>query len=389
MSVLRRPPLRTRRPCVPASKRRPVRVLRAPSTSQSTLRAMKPCLPVVLLMLALAIPAAADATTYGAQVGGPHFLNQSRGVSTGDQVVSSLKALHAAGGRIGRADSDWAGTEPRGPVDGRHRYHWGYDDLIAGEMAKAHLRWEPTLELAPKLGPGAPPERAPAEGREVRHAAAPGQELHFRHVRDRVHAALRRPRIVLGRHTGSCRTYRCTSSKCGTSPTTPTSGVRGSTSTITRRCMRRSAVPCIASTPARAWSPAGWPTTSSMPRLLKAFHHLRIDAVAVHLYSHTPKGTLALARFAIAQMQQFHRGSTPLVVDEYLDLASRHLGVHQTPKREPLRVRGAGRALEAAHRADPAVRVDRPVVGPERRHVREGRGADHPARPLNRPRDGL
>ena len=110
---------------------------------------MNRCLPVVLLMLALAVPAAADATTYGAQVG-VDFLNQSRGVSTAEQVVTSLKALHAAGGRIGRADSDWAGTEPRGPVHGHHRYHWDYDDMIAGEMAKAHLRWEPTLELAPK-----------------------------------------------------------------------------------------------------------------------------------------------------------------------------------------------------------------------------------------------
>jgi polysaccharide biosynthesis protein PslG len=58
-------------------------------------------------------------------------------------------------------------------------------------------------------------------------------------------------------------------------------------------------------------------TKSSLPRLLKAFNHLKVDALGVHLYSHTPKGTLALARFAITQMKEFHRGTTPLVVNEY------------------------------------------------------------------------
>ena len=66
------------------------------------------------------------------------------------QVMSSLKALYAAGGRLGRSDSDWAGAEPRPPVHGHAVFHWGYNDMIVGEMAQAHLTWEPTLEYTPK-----------------------------------------------------------------------------------------------------------------------------------------------------------------------------------------------------------------------------------------------
>src|SRR5262249_28209763 len=94
-------------------------------------------------------PATATATTFGAQVGGG-FIYQAHGWWSATKVVNSLKALYEAGGRVGRGDSNWAGAEPHAPVHGRHIYHWGYNDLIVGEMAQARLRWEPTLEFTPK-----------------------------------------------------------------------------------------------------------------------------------------------------------------------------------------------------------------------------------------------
>jgi hypothetical protein len=277
---------------------------------------MRRCIPVVLLVFALAIPAAAGATTFGAQVG-VDFLNQARGITTSDQVVTSLTALHAAGGRIGRADSDWAATEPRGPIHGRHRYHWGYDDMIAGEMAKAHLRWEPTLELAPKWaqahGPNVvrlkggkfiaplPPDknstfatyatafmkRYGARGSFWKtHRKLPYLPVRFVEVwnePDNVH--FWGPRINLHDYALMYEAVRTAVHRASPSTRVVTGGL--------------------------AW------TQSSMSRMLKAFNHLKIDAVGVHLYSHTPKGTVALARFALAQMKEFDRASTPLVVNEY------------------------------------------------------------------------
>jgi len=110
---------------------------------------MKRCLPLLLSLFALAVPATAGATTFGAEVGSD-FTNQVRGESSQTQVMTNLGSLYKAGGRVGRADSDWAGTEPKAPVRGRHTYDWGYNDLIVSEMASARLRWEPTLAFAPR-----------------------------------------------------------------------------------------------------------------------------------------------------------------------------------------------------------------------------------------------
>ena len=58
-------------------------------------------------------------------------------------------------------------------------------------------------------------------------------------------------------------------------------------------------------------------TQTSLPRLLKAFAGKPLDAVAVHPYAATSNGTIALARYALAEMRSYRRGSTPLVVNEY------------------------------------------------------------------------
>ncbi len=110
---------------------------------------MKRCLRLLVCLLSVALPAAAGATTFGAEVGS-EFTNQVRGESSPTDVMTDLSALFSAGGRVGRADSDWAAAEPKAPVRGHHTYDWTHDDLIVSEMASARLRWEPTLAFAPR-----------------------------------------------------------------------------------------------------------------------------------------------------------------------------------------------------------------------------------------------
>ena len=110
---------------------------------------MKRYLRLFVFLLAVAAPATAGATTFGAEVG-DEFTSQARGESSPTEVVTDLSSLFAAGGRVGRADSDWAATEPNPPVRGHHTYRWGHDDLIVSEMASVRLRWEPTLAFAPR-----------------------------------------------------------------------------------------------------------------------------------------------------------------------------------------------------------------------------------------------
>src|ERR1700742_757740 len=110
---------------------------------------MKRCLLLLLSLSALAIPASASATTFGAEVGSI-FTGQQRGQISQDQATTSLQALYKAGGRVGRADSNWAITEPKAPVRGRATYNWTFDDMIVTDMATAHLKWEPTLAFAPR-----------------------------------------------------------------------------------------------------------------------------------------------------------------------------------------------------------------------------------------------
>ena len=57
---------------------------------------MKRCLSLLLLAFALVVPATANATTFGAQVGGD-FSYQVWGMWSQAQVLQSLNALLAAG----------------------------------------------------------------------------------------------------------------------------------------------------------------------------------------------------------------------------------------------------------------------------------------------------
>jgi hypothetical protein len=277
---------------------------------------MKRCLSFLLLALALAVPATANATTYGAEVGGD-FLNQARGLWTETQVLSSLKALHAAGGRVGRTDSDWAGAEPRPPVHGHHSYRWGYDDMIMGEMAQARLGWEPTLEFTPKWAQQHKPNVLHLKSGRFVTPLPPAKNSNFAAYAT---AFMRR----YGAHGSFWASHRSL-------PYVPVNTVEvwnepdnnhtwgpdvnlqdyaklyEAVRTAIHRVNRHTRVV----TGGLAW------TQSSLPRLLKAFKGKPIDAVAVHPYGATPKATISLARYAVGQMHTYGRGRTPLLVNEY------------------------------------------------------------------------
>jgi hypothetical protein len=221
---------------------------------------MKRCLPLLLSLLAVAVPATAGAATFGAEVGSV-FTNQVRGEWSPTKVMNSLESLYKAGGRVGRADSDWGITEPKAPVGGNHRFDWAYDDLVVSEMASAHLRWEPTLAFAPRWAEG---HRSNvlhlSSGRAIAYLPPAHNARMYEVIRNVVHRAYPHARVLTG---------------------------------------------------GLAW------TESSLPRLLKAFRGKILDAVAIHPYAATPGQTIKVATDALADMRQYGRGGTPVSANEY------------------------------------------------------------------------
>ena len=277
---------------------------------------MKRCLSSILLVLALAAPATATATTFGAEVGSD-LLNGTRGVWSSRHVLRSLSALYAAGGRVGRADSDWAGAERHRPVHGRHRYDWSYDDLIVSEMAQAHLCLEPTLQFAPRWAEAHRPNVLHLSTGRFVVPLPPANNANFAAYAT---AFMRR----YGVHGSFWATHRSL-------PNLPVTTVEvwnepdnthnwgpqinlqdyAKMYEAVRSAVHRVSRHARVMTGGLAW------TQSSLPRLLKAFEGKRLDAVAVHPYAATPQGTIALTRYALAEMRRYGRGATPLVVNEY------------------------------------------------------------------------
>jgi Cellulase (glycosyl hydrolase family 5) len=281
---------------------------------------MKRCLSSVVLVLTLAlaivVPASATAQTFGAEVGSD-FAYQMSNVWSPQQVMASLNALYAAGGRVGRADSGWAGTEPHAPVHGHHTYNWAYDDLVVGEMAQARLRWEPTLEFAPKWAQQHRPNVLHLKSGPFVTPLPPAKNSNF------------------GAYAGAfMKRYGARGSFWASHPTLPYLPVTtvevwnepddshtwgphvnlqdyARMYEVVRSAIHRVNPHAQVMTGGLAW------TESSLPRLLKALKGKPVDAVAIHPYAATPKGTIALARYAIAQMRKYHRGATPLIVNEY------------------------------------------------------------------------
>ena len=273
-------------------------------------------LPIILALLVLAVPAAAHATTYGAEVSS-EFSDQAWGLMSSTQVIGSLKTLHAAGARVGRADSGWAGAEPKAPVRGRHVYNWSYDDTLIGEMAQARLRWMPDLDYAPRWAQGRRSNVVHTASGTFRATLPPADNANFGAY---VTAFMRRygPHGLFWRSNRALPYVPVTTVEVWNEPDNRRNW--GSTINlanyarmyeVVRTAIHRVYRHATVATGGLAWTP------TSLPRMLKAFRHKPLDAVAFHPYASTPKGTLAIARGAIAVMRRYGRGRTPLLANEY------------------------------------------------------------------------
>lgn len=280
---------------------------------------MKRCLSLTLLLLALAIPATASAKpTFGAEVG-IMFTNQTRGIQSPAQVLKSLKSLYKAGGRVGKGDSDWAGTEPSAPKHGRHTYNWSFADLVATEMAQARLRWEPNLQMAPTWARARRPDVLHLQKGKFVVPLPPGP-ANYGNYDAYAKAFMRR----YGYHGSFWKAHKSlkylpvTTVEIWNEPdNTHNWGPQVNLQEYSRMYESvRSAIHSVNRRYRVVTGGLAW-TKSSLPRLLKAFAHKPIDAVGFHPYASTPSGSVALGRYALSQLRSFGRGRTPLIANEF------------------------------------------------------------------------
>ncbi len=292
---------------------------------------MKRCLPLVLSLFALAVPATAGAMTFGAEVN-TDFTGQVRGQWSQTRVIGNLSALYRAGGRVGRADSNWAATEPKAPVHGRHRYDWSYDDLIVSEMASARLRWEPTLAFAPRWAEG--------HRSNVLHTKSGRGIAYLPPASNATFAAYA---TAFMKRYGPHGAFWKANPQLSYAPVTAVevwnepdnlydwgqhinladyARMYEAVRTAVHRVDRRARV----MTGGLAW------TESSLPRLLKAFLGKPMDALAIHPYGATPSQSITVARDALADMRRSGRGGTPVSANEYGWTSIRHTWGSTNPR---------------------------------------------------------
>ncbi len=282
-------------------------------------------------LFALAVPATASATTFGAEVNSD-FTNQARGQWSQTRVTGNLSALYRAGGRLGRADSNWAATEPKAPVRGRHRYVWSYDDLIVSEMASAHLRWEPTLAFAPRWAEG--------HRSNVIHTSTGRWTAFLPPASNATFAAyatafMKRygPHGAFWKANPQLPYVPVTTVEVWNEPDNlfdwgqhinlaDYARMYEAVRTAVHRVDRHGRV----ITGGLAW------TESSLPRLLKAFEGKPMDALAIHPYGATPSQSIRVARDALADMRRFGRGRTPVSANEYGWTSIRHTWGSTNPR---------------------------------------------------------
>ncbi|HEY1569290.1 MAG TPA: hypothetical protein VGF68_19840 [Solirubrobacteraceae bacterium] len=277
---------------------------------------MKRCLLLLLSLSALAIPASASATTFGAEVGSI-FTNQRFGQISQDDATSSLKALYQAGGRVGRADSDWAFTEPKAPVHGHHTYKWAYDDMIVTDMATARLHWEPTLAFAPRWAEVHRSNVLHKQSGKVIAFLPPASNATFAAYAT---AFMKRygPNGAFWKANPALPKVPVSTLEVWNEPDNVNdwgkdinlsdySRMYEAIRTAVHRVDRKARV----MTGGLAW------TESSLPRFLKAFHGKAIDAVAVHPYGKNPAASVKVAKDALADMSRAGRGRVPVIANEY------------------------------------------------------------------------
>jgi len=277
----------------------------------------------LLLLFALSLagsawPAAvAHAVVYGAAVGGD-FAYLARGTWTQEQVHASLSSLHAAGASVARADADWARTEPKGPVGSHYHYDWRYDDRVVGDLAAAHLHWDPTLEYTPKW---AQEHIKPI----VFHDKAGSFTSPLPPANDSVYAAFvgafARRYGVGGSFWRSHRslpqepvmTFEIWNEPDDRWTWGPDVNLQDYAQLYSAayQAIKRADRHSMVITSGLAF------THTSLPRLLKAFIGRPIDGLGVHPYGPDAKATIAVVRWTESQMAAYGRSRTPLIVNEY------------------------------------------------------------------------
>ncbi len=292
---------------------------------------MKRCLPFLLSLFVLAVPATASAITFGAEVG-TDFTNQARGVWSQEKVVSNLSLLYHDGGRVGRADSNWRLTEPKAPVRGRHTYDWSYDDMIVTDMASARLRWEPTLAFAPRWAEVHRSNVLHLKSGRVIAYLPPANNGNFAAYAT---AFMKRygPHGAFWKANPKLPSVPVTSVEVWNEPDnthdwgtdinlSDYAQMYETVRTAVHRVDRQARV----MTGGLAW------TESSLPRMLKAFRGKPIDALAIHPYAATPSASIKVATDALADMRQYGRGTTPVSANEYGWTSIRHTWGSTNPK---------------------------------------------------------
>ena len=293
---------------------------------------MKRCLPLLLCLFTLAVPTAAGATTFGAQVGGV-FTNQLRGKWSQTRVMRSLSALHKAGGRVGRGDSNWGITEPKAPVRGRHRFDWAYDDLVVSEMASARLRWEPTLAFAPRWAEGHRSNVLHLPSGRAIASLPPAHNGSFAYYAS---AFMKRygPHGAFWKANPKIRYVPVTTLEVWNEPDNHYDwGTDINLANYARMYeVVRSSVHHVYPR-ARVMTGGLARPGSSLTPLLKALRGEPIDAVAIHPYGATPSRSITVARDALVDMRQYDRSGTPVSANEYGWTSIRHIWGSTNPRR--------------------------------------------------------
>jgi hypothetical protein len=293
---------------------------------------MKRRLPLLLSLFALAVPATAGATTFGAEVG-PEFTNQAHGSASRAQVISSLIELYSAGGRVGRGDSNWAATEPKAPVHGRHTYNWRFDDMVMSELASARLRWEPTLAFAPRW----------AEGHRSNVIHQKSGRRGIAYLPPASNGTFVAYATAFMKRYGPHGAFWKANSRLPYKPVTTVEvwnepdnlfdwGQQISLSNYAtmyeavRTAVHRVYRGARVETGGLAW------TESSLPRLLSAFRGKPMDAIAIHPYGANPGQSVKVARDALSILRRYGRGRVPVAANEYGWTSIRHTWGSTNPR---------------------------------------------------------
>lgn len=265
--------------------------------------------------------AAAHAAVYGSVVDGD-FTYYLRGQWTLTQVESSLARLRASGGTVARSDSHWAETEPKAPVHGRHRYDWGFDDLIVTSLAQARLTWEPMLAYTPtwaqqhikplvsKTGIVSP---IPPADNDVygAYVAAFARRYGVGGSFWKSHPELPREPVTV------FEIWNEPDDRWTWGPDVNLQDY-ARLYAVARQAIKRVDPHSTVITAGLAFTP------SSLPRLLKALKGMAVDGFALHPYTANAASTISQVKWAEAQMQAYGRGSTPLIINEFGWTSERH-----------------------------------------------------------------